>query len=83
MHVRIRIRVRVYAGPQGIFACLNHDKNNPCIAVSLNYFFLVSYSSGFEIAQSSQEWMVVLDKYTKTQLSLRNQQTKKTVFTRR
>ena len=30
--VRIRIRIRVYAGPRGIFACLNHDKDQPCRA---------------------------------------------------
>ena len=30
---KIRIRIRVYAGPRGIFACLNHDKDQPCRAV--------------------------------------------------
>ena len=30
---RIRIRIRVHAGPQGIFAWMNHDKDQPCKSV--------------------------------------------------
>ena len=31
-NMQVRVRIRVYAGPQGIFACLNHDKDQPCRA---------------------------------------------------
>ena len=33
---RIRIRIRLYAGPQGVFACLNHNTDQPCRAVQQN-----------------------------------------------
>ena len=33
LSVILRIRIRVYAGSRGLFACLNHDKDQPCRAV--------------------------------------------------
>ena len=35
--LRIRIRIRVNAGPCGVFACLNHDTDQPCRAKGLRY----------------------------------------------
>ena len=60
--LRIRIRIRVYAGPRGIFACLNHDKDQPCRAVQQSAWHQSQVSAtrmlihSGKISSSRQAW---------------------------
>ena len=60
--IRIRIRIRVYAGPRCVFACMNHDTDQPCRAVQQLVFHTIA-SLGHpvlihseEISSSRQAW---------------------------